>query len=145
MPAWVDAACDDFIRRMPPEIRLKAKLLPLIKRGKNPDIERIKRDESTKLQQAIPDGCISVLLDVGGKRMSTEKLADVLQNWLQSGQDIAIVIGGPDGVSDEFRQAAGIKLSLSELTFPHTLVRVMLCEQLYRAWSILAGHPYHRA
>ena len=145
MPAWVDAACDDFIRRLPPEIRLKPKLLPLIKRGKNPDIERIKRDESLKLQQAIPDGCISVLLDVGGKRVSTDKLADILEHWLQSGQDIAIVIGGPDGVSDEFRKAAGMKLSLSELTFPHTLVRVMLCEQLYRAWSILAGHPYHRA
>jgi len=145
MPTWVDEACDDFIRRMPPEIRLKLKCLPLIKRGKNPDIERIKRDESAKLQQAIPEGCISVLLDVGGKRVSTEKLADVLQNWLQSGQDIAIVIGGPDGVSDAFRQSVGMKLSLSELTFPHTLVRVMLCEQLYRAWSILAGHPYHRA
>jgi 23S rRNA (pseudouridine1915-N3)-methyltransferase len=145
MPAWVDEACDDFIRRMPPEIKLKPKLLPLIKRGKNPDIERIKRDESNKLKQAIPDGCISVLLDVGGKRMSTEKLADVLKIWLQSGQDIAIVIGGPDGVSDDFRQSAALKLSLSDLTFPHTLVRVMLCEQLYRAWSILAGHPYHRA
>lgn len=144
MPSWVDTACDDFIRRLPPEIKVQTKLLPLIKRGKNPDIERIKRDESIKLQQAIPAGCISVLLDVKGKSMSTEKLAEQLQRWQHSGQDVAIVIGGPDGVSDDFRQQANQLLSLSDLTFPHTLIRVMLCEQLYRAWSILANHPYHR-
>ncbi len=144
MPAWVEAACDDFIRRLPPEIKLQAKLLPLIKRGKNPDIERIKRDECLKLQQAIPTGSITVVLDVKGRAMSTEKLAEQLGRWQQSGQDVAIVIGGPDGVSDDFRQQADSLLSLSELTFPHTLIRVMLCEQLYRAWSILANHPYHR-
>lgn len=145
MPAWVDEACDDFIRRMPPEIKIQSKLLALIKRGKNPDIERIRRDESHSLLKAIPPSCIRVLLDVGGKRVSTEKLADSLSHWQQSGQDVAIIIGGPDGVSDELRQQAELRLSLSDLTFPHTLIRVMLCEQLYRAWSILAGHPYHRA
>ncbi len=144
MPAWVDAACDDFTRRMPPEITIVSKLLPLITRGKNPDIARIKRDESLKLQQAIPDGCIRVLLDVTSKRVTTEKFAHMLKQWMQSGQDVAIVIGGPDGVADEFRQQVDTRLSLSDLTFPHTLIRVMLCEQLYRAWSVLANHPYHR-
>lgn len=144
MPAWVESACDEFIRRMPPEIKIQTRSLPLINRGKNPDIKRIKRDESIKLQQAIPAGCDSVLLDVGGKRVTTEKLAVMLEQWMQSGRDIAIVIGGPDGISDDFRQQVGARLSLSDLTFPHTLVRVILCEQLYRAWSILANHPYHR-
>lgn len=144
MPAWVDDACADFIRRLPAEIKLQTKLLPLIKRGKNADLERIKRDECSKLQLAIPAGCIRVLLDVKGKRLSSEKFSELLGHWLQSGQDIAIVVGGPDGVSDDFRQQADTLLSLSDLTFPHTLIRVMLCEQLYRASSILANHPYHR-
>ena len=144
MPVWVDEACDDFIRRLPAEIKIHSKLLPLIKRGKNADLERIKRDESSKLQQAIPPGCISVLLDVKGKRYSSEKFAELVNHWLQSGQDIAIIVGGPDGVSENFRQQASVLMSLSDMTFPHTLIRVMLCEQLYRASSILANHPYHR-
>lgn len=144
MPAWVDEACADFIRRLPSEIKIHSKLLPLIKRGKNADLERIKREESDKLQQAVPAGCISVLLDVKGKRQSSEKFSELLKHWLQSGQDIAIIVGGPDGVTEDFRQQASVLLSLSDLTFPHTLIRVMLCEQLYRAASILANHPYHR-
>jgi len=145
MPAWVDQACDDFIRRLPVEIKVQSKLLPLVKRGKNADLARIKREECSKLQQAIPPGCISVLLDVKGKRLGSEKFSELLQHWLQSGQDVAIVVGGPDGVTEEFKQQASLLLSLSDMTFPHTLIRVMLCEQLYRAASILANHPYHRA
>lgn len=144
MPAWVDEACGDFLKRMPPELRLNQILIPTVKRGKNPDIQRIIRDESRNLLAAVPSGCQIVALDVLGKRVTTEKLASILENWMQQGQDIALIIGGPDGVSDELLQQAVLKISLSDLTFPHPLVRVIVVEQLYRAWSILNNHPYHR-
>lgn len=145
MPDWVDTASNDFVKRLPPEIKINAILLPLIKRGKNPDIPRIIRDESRKILAAVPKDSQLVLLDVLGKSISTMKLSVLLENWLQQGQDISIVIGGPDGVSDELLAKASLKLSLSALTFPHPLVRVILLEQIYRAWSILNNHPYHRA
>ena len=144
MPAWVDDACADFVKRLPPELKLNSVLVPLIKRGKNPDIQRIVRDESRKLQDAVPSGCLLVALDVKGKRITTEKFAGQLGDWMQQGRDIALVIGGPDGLSEELLQQAQLKLSLSDMTFPHPLVRVVIVEQLYRAWSILNNHPYHR-
>ncbi len=145
MPDWVDDASNDFVKRLPAEIKFNAILLPLIKRGKNPDIPRIIRDESRKILNAVPKGSQLVVLDVLGKAVSTMKLSGILENWLQQGQDITIVIGGPDGVSDELLASASLKLSLSALTFPHHLVRVILLEQIYRAWSIINNHPYHRA
>ena len=144
-PAWVAQACDDYLKRLPRELQLNTIEVPLLKRGKNPDIQRIVRDESRKVLDAIPAGCNLVALDVKGKRTTTEKLASALDNWMQQGQDIAIVIGGPDGFSDELLQQADQALSLSDMTFPHPLVRVIIVEQLYRAWSILNNHPYHRA
>jgi len=144
MPAWVDQACDDYSRRLPAEIRLNTILLPLIKRGKNADIRRIVRDESRKLLAVVPDNTVTVVLDVLGRPLTTIKLSQMLDNWIQQGQDIALIIGGPDGVSDELLSQVKLKISLSALTFPHTLIRVMLIEQLYRAWSILNNHPYHR-
>jgi 23S rRNA (pseudouridine1915-N3)-methyltransferase len=145
MPAWVDQACADFLKRLPRELQLNTIEVPLLKRGKNPDIQRIVRDESRKVLDAIPTGCSLVALDVKGNRISTEKLATTLDNWMQQGQDIAIVIGGPDGLSNELLQQADQAVSLSDMTFPHPLVRVIIVEQLYRAWSILNNHPYHRA
>jgi len=145
MPAWVAQACDDYLKRLPRELQLNTIEVPLLKRGKNPDIQRIVRDESRKVLDAIPAACSLVALDVKGKRTTTEKLASALDNWMQQGQDIAIVIGGPDGFSDELLQQADQALSLSDMTFPHPLVRVIIVEQLYRAWSILNNHPYHRA
>ena len=144
MPAWVEQACEDYNRRLPPELRIHSVLLPLLKRGKNPDIKRIVRDESRKLLAAVPADSRLIVLDVLGKRLSTPGLSRQLENWMQNGQDISIVIGGPDGVSEELLAQAQQKISLSELTFPHTLIRVMLVEQLYRAWTILNNHPYHR-
>ena len=145
MPVWVEEASLDFIKRMPAEIKINSILLPLIKRGKNPDIPRIVRDESRKILSAIPKGSTLVVLDVLGQSVTTMKLSSLLESWLQHGQDISIVIGGPDGVSDELLSASSLKISLSALTFPHTLARVILLEQIYRAWSILNNHPYHRA
>lgn len=145
MPAWVDQACDEYLRRLPHELQLNTVEVPLIKRGKNPDIQRIIRDESEKVLASVPAGCRLVALDVTGNKVSTEKLALTLGNWMQQGQDIAIVIGGPDGLSADLLQRADQTLSLSDMTFPHPLVRIIMIEQLYRAWSILANHPYHRA
>jgi 23S rRNA (pseudouridine1915-N3)-methyltransferase len=145
MPDWVETACADFIRRMPPEIGISLNTLPLIRRGKNPDIRRIVRDEGRKLLAALPVGAQLIALDVKGRRLSSEKLAGMMRDWLDTGTDIAFVIGGPDGLSEELLQRAERTVSLSDLTFPHALVRVMLVEQLYRAWSILNNHPYHRA
>lgn len=145
MPAWVGEACKDYIKRMPPELKVKLVRVPLIKRGKNPDIRRIVRDESLSLMGAVPSGCRLVVLDVLGKRVTTEKLSVIVDGWMRNGQDIALIIGGPDGVSNELLQTADLRLSMSDLTFPHSLVRVMIVEQLYRACSILNNHPYHRA
>ena len=145
MPAWVNQACDDYSKRLPREIRLKITEVPLIKRGKNPDLKRISRDESRKIMAAVPPGSTLVALDVKGKRISTEKLAATLDQWMQFGSDIAIVIGGPDGLSHELLGQAEVTLSLSDMTFPHPLARVIVVEQLYRAWSIINHHPYHRA
>ena len=138
-------AVDDFIKRFPPELKINLIQIPLIKRGKNPDIKRIMRDEGVKILSAIPAKNIQVALDVKGKKVSTEALSQLLKQWIEQSQDVAIVIGGPDGLSDDVLKEATLKLSLSDLTFPHTLVKVMLVEQLYRAWSILKNHPYHRA
>lgn len=143
MPDWVETASQDFIKRLPAEIKIDNKLLPLIKRGKNPDIARIVRDESRKLLAAVPDNNHIMVLDVRGKQVTTEGLSTMLEDWMQQGQDVAIIIGGPDGVSDEVLQA-GQRLSFSSLTFPHPLVKVILLEQIYRAWSIISNHPYHR-
>ncbi len=145
MPAWVVQACDDYQKRLPRELRISTVEVPLIKRGKNADIQRIVRDESRKVLDSVPAGCGLIALDVRGKKMTTEGLAASLKNWMQQGQNIAIVIGGPDGLSDELLQQADRTLSLSGMTFPHPLVRIIIIEQLYRAWSILNNHPYHRA
>ncbi len=145
MPEWVDIASNDFIKRLPAEIKINPILLPLIKRGKNPDIPRIIRDESRKLLIAVPKDSLLVVLDVLGKPVTTMNFSSMLDTWMQQGQDISIVIGGPDGVSNELLSQARQKISLSTLTFPHPLVRVILLEQIYRAWSILNNHPYHRA
>ena len=145
VPGWVEVAVDDFIKRFPPELKLNLIQIPLIKRGKNPDIKRIIRDEGQKILAAVPANSCLVALDVVGKKINTETLSQTLSNWIDQGQEVSLVIGGPDGLAEDVLKSASLKLSLSDLTFPHTLVKVMLIEQLYRAWSILKNHPYHRA
>jgi 23S rRNA (pseudouridine1915-N3)-methyltransferase len=145
MPVWVEKACNEYIKRLPRELQFDAIEVPIIRRGKNPDIQRIVRDESRKAMASVPPDCFTIALDVTGKKISTEALAQNLDNWMQQGQDIAIVIGGPDGLSDELLKQVDRSLSLSDMTFPHPLVRIIIIEQLYRAWSIISNHPYHRA
>lgn len=145
MPVWVEQACMEYIKRLPRELQFDTIEVPIIRRGKNPDIQRIVRDESRKVMASVPAGCYTIALDVAGKKISTEALAQNLDSWMQQAQDIAIVIGGPDGLSEELLQQVDRTLSLSDMTFPHPLVRIIIIEQLYRAWSIISNHPYHRA
>ena len=145
MPVWVEQACREYIKRLPRELQFDTIEVPIIRRGKNPDIERIVRDESRKVMASIPAGSFIIALDVAGKMISTEALAQNLDGWMQQAQDIAILIGGPDGLSEELLQQVDRSLSLSDMTFPHPLVRIIIIEQLYRAWTVIRGHPYHRA
>jgi len=145
MPAWVEQGYQEYAQRMPAEVQLVLREINPGKRGKNADISRIMLEEGQRIQMAIPKNTHIVALDVKGKAWSTEQLAESLGQWMQSGQDVALLVGGPDGLSQACRDQADEYWSLSSLTFPHPLVRVILAEQLYRAWSVLRNHPYHRA
>ena len=145
MPAWVEQGYNEYAHRMSAETRLELKEIAPGKRGKNADIKRIVQDEGQRIQAAIPKNNRIVVLDVKGKAWSTEQLAERLDSWMQSGQDVCLLVGGPEGLSTDARNLGDEYWSLSALTFPHPLVRVILAEQLYRAWSVLRNHPYHRA
>ena len=145
MPAWVTQAYTDYAQRMPASCHLQLKEISAEKRTKNSNIKAIKEKEAAKLKQEIPKGSRVVALDVTGQSWSTEKLATRLEDWMMGGQDIALLVGGPDGLTHELLSLADEKWSLSQLTFPHPLVRVIVAEQLYRAYSITQNHQYHRA
>ncbi len=144
MPDWVYTAFDDYARRMPPHCALLIREIPAEKRGKRADLQRIRDVEGEHLLASIPTGSKVIALDVDGKAWSTEQLAKQLEQWMASGQDIALLVGGPEGLSPASLQRAEQRWSLSPLTFPHPLVRVIVAEQLFRAWSIVSKHPYHR-
>ena len=145
MPDWVTQAYNEYAHRLPAKCTLHLKEIPAEKRSKNSNINAIMQKEADKLKAAIPNNCRVVALDVKGQSWSTEKLAIRLQDWMMGGQDIALLVGGPDGLTDELLALAQEKWSLSKLTFPHPLVRVILAEQIYRAFTITENHPYHRA
>jgi 23S rRNA (pseudouridine1915-N3)-methyltransferase len=145
MPDWVEAGWCDYARRLPPQCALRLVEIEPGHRGKGASIEAARREEGERLLAAIPKGAQVVALDVTGTTWSTEQLAAELGRWLAEGRDLALLVGGPDGLADACLARAERRWSLSPLTFPHALVRVILAEQLYRAWSLLKGHPYHRA
>lgn len=149
MPAWVSAGFDDYVRRMPREmpiqlieIKPQARGTPAASSGLT---LRALKAEGERLRAAIPIDAIPVALDASGKPLSTAELARQLEGWRRQGCDVAFLIGGADGLDDEIKRSAHLMLSLSAMTFPHQLVRVILAEQLYRAASLLHNHPYHRA
>ncbi len=144
MPRWVEEGYGEYAKRMPAECSLRLHEIPAGKRGKGADIARLTRIEGEKMAAAIPKGAWVVALEVTGKPWSTEQLSARLDSWLSGGHDIALLVGGPEGIEPALSARADEKWSLSPLTLPHPLVRVLLSEQLYRAWSILKGHPYHR-
>jgi len=145
MPDWVTKGYAEYAGRLTGKVQLQLREIPAEKRTKNSDVKTLCKKESMKLLAAIPKGCRVVALDVLGQSWSTEKLASQMENWMMSGQDIALLVGGPEGMTRECVERADQVWSLSALTFPHPLVRVLLSEQLYRAWSITENHPYHRA
>ena len=145
MPNWVTEAWNEYTRRMPPGLALTLREINLEKRGKNADTRRLAAAESRALFEAMPARARVVALDVRGQAWSTEKLAVQLEQWMQEGRDVGFMIGGPDGIDEETLQKADDRWSLGPLTLPHPLVRVVLAEQLYRAWTITRNHPYHRA
>ena len=144
MPEWVDKGFVEYARRFPPDMRLHLTEIPSGKRGKNADIKRILDKEGELTLQSIPRGNRIVTLEVEGKMWDTPKLAQHMQSWQMDGRDISILIGGPEGLAPSCLQASEQAWSLSALTLPHPLVRVILAESLYRAWSLNNNHPYHR-
>ncbi len=145
MPDWVSTGYNEYARRMPPELPLDLVEIPMAHRGKNPDIPRLMQRESDAILASVNPRDRVIALEVGGRPWSTEALASKLEGWQLEGQDVCFLVGGPDGLAPACRQRADQQWSLSPLTLPHPLVRVVLAEQLYRAWSITRNHPYHRA
>jgi len=144
MPAWVTAGFEDYAERLPRELKLELVELPLAVRGKNADLERAKNAEGEKLLERSRDSH-RVMLDERGAAWTSPDLATRLKAWMQNGRDVSLLVGGPDGHSADVQKSADERWSLSKLTLPHALVRVLIAEQLYRAWSLTANHPYHRA
>jgi 23S rRNA (pseudouridine1915-N3)-methyltransferase len=142
VPDWAQTAWDDYAKRFPPEIRVELKAVKTEPRGSK-TLETLYAAERARIEAAIPKGARTVALDERGEALNTPALARRLSLWQEQG-DVALLIGGPDGLDPALRQAAHERIRLSDLTLPHAFARVLLIEQLYRAWSINAKHPYHR-
>jgi 23S rRNA (pseudouridine1915-N3)-methyltransferase len=143
-PAWADAAWDDYARRFPPECRLVLKALKAEPRSAGRTPAQCKVAEAQRLEQAVPRGARRVVLDERGTRLTTVQLAERLRFWMGDGRDVVLLVGGPDGLDEPLKATADETLRLSDLTLPHAMARVLLAEALYRAWSLMTGHPYHR-
>jgi 23S rRNA (pseudouridine1915-N3)-methyltransferase len=143
-PAWVDQAVADYLGRFPADFAVTLKEVKPEPRTGTP-VERLMAAEAVRLNAAIPKGDLVIALDEHGREWTTTQLADALRGWRDSAESVSFAIGGADGLDPAFKRNARLLLRLSSLTLPHALARVLLVEQLYRAWSILANHPYHRA
>ena len=144
MPSWVTEGYEEYTKRMPADYRVNLIEIASEKRTKNSDITKLIHIEESKVSNSIPKGAYCIALDRIGKAHDTKTLAKKLQTWHDNQQTICFLIGGPEGFSDHFLKNADEIGSLSAMTFPHPLVRIILAEQLYRAWSITVNHPYHR-
>ena len=148
MPTWAQTAFDDYAKRFPPELPLICKTVKTEPRTGGKTTQQLMQAEAERMTAAIDSSCGKgrrvVALDERGTSLTTKALADKLHGWQQQGDDVALLIGGPDGLLPELRASAHERIRLSDLTLPHALARVLLVEQLYRAWSVHAGHPYHR-
>jgi 23S rRNA (pseudouridine1915-N3)-methyltransferase len=142
-PAWADSAYADFAKRFPPEMRLELKAVKAEARGSK-TAEQLMAAEATRLEAGIPKSARRVVLDERGARLTTLQLAERLKAWMNDGRDVALLVGGPDGLDATLKASAEETLRLSDLTLPHAFVRVLLAEALYRAWTVMVNHPYHR-
>lgn len=145
MPQWVETAWEDYAKRMPADCAIELKEVKPEPRTSGKTAAQMMQAEAKRIETAIPSNALRIVLDEHGKDVTTVQLAQHLEKWKLSGQDVAIIIGGPDGLDASIKNSGDTKLRLSSLTLPHPMVRVLLVEQLYRAWSITVNHPYHRA
>lgn len=144
MPAWVDEGYREYSRRLGSDLKLDLIEIPLNRRGKGADISRLQEKEAGQMLTAAGQGDLIVTMEITGKSWSTEKLADNMGEWMHSGRNVSLMVGGPEGLHPGVMARADLRWSLSPLTLPHPLVRVVVAEQVYRAWSILKNHPYHK-
>lgn len=144
MPAWIETGFTEYAKRMPPDCRLVLKEIRPVDRSGSRSADTVMAMEKSRIEAAIPKGSRVVALDEHGRDLTTMQLAKNLTEWQQGGTDVTFVIGGADGLDAQFKQQADLLLRISSLTLPHGMVRVILAEQLYRAWSITQNHPYHR-
>lgn len=144
MPAWIEDGFGEYVKRMPPECRIHLKEIKPVERSGSKTAETVMALERTKIEAAIPKGARIIALDERGKDLTTVQLSRFLTQWQQDGRDVTFVIGGADGLDAGFKASADMLVRISSLTLPHGMVRVLLAEQLYRAWSITQNHPYHR-
>jgi 23S rRNA (pseudouridine1915-N3)-methyltransferase len=144
-PSWVDEAYRRYAERLPREWQFRLDTVATVRRSKNNKSQQARESEGEKILGKLGADEHVVLLDERGKQLKSNALAATLADWQAGGRDLCFIIGGPDGVSDACRQRANFTWSLSELTLPHGLARVLVVESLYRAWSLRAGHPYHRS
>lgn len=144
MPAWITEGYQDFSKRLKQEITLQLIEVDAAQRQKNGNVDKYKSLEAERILQAMPQNSYCIVLDEHGKQFSSQQLSDKMQDYLHMGRDICLIIGGADGLSQSLLQQAEERWSLSKLTLPHAQVRVLIAEQLYRAWSLMHGHPYHR-
>lgn len=145
MPDWVETGVEEYRKRLPREFELQVQEVPLAQRGKASDGAQLKQKEGEALLKLVGKGDYVVALDVRGKSLSTEALAESVGGIRDGGRHLCLLVGGPDGLSEECLTRSDARWSLSALTFPHPIVRIILAEQLYRVWTLLQGHPYHRA
>jgi 23S rRNA (pseudouridine1915-N3)-methyltransferase len=143
LPAWANAAFDEYAKRFPPELRLELKAVKAEPRDSRPAAQ-LMAAEAKRIEAALPRGIRRVAFDERGSRVTTHALADRLVAWQGEGRDVALVVGGPDGLDAMLKSSCDESLRLSDLTLPHAFVRVLAAEALYRAWSLTANHPYHR-
>jgi len=144
MPQWVDQGFAEYQKRIRGRMALNLVQLPAIKRGKNVDIDRVIAEEDRRLLAAVPPRCVTIALDRKGMRLSTIKMSEKMNDWLQQGDQVALLVGGPEGLSQSLVGQCDSCWSLSAMTFAHPVVRVVLAEQVYRCFTILEGLPYHR-
>ncbi|MGX5914481.1 23S rRNA (pseudouridine(1915)-N(3))-methyltransferase RlmH [Aliidiomarina sp. Khilg15.8] len=144
MPAWVSTGYEEYARRLPPDMPLQLQEITPGKRAKKANITRITEHEGEQMLQAVNKGSRIVTLEVDGKPWDTSKLAQRMRHWQQDGRDVTFLVGGPEGLSPACQQASDEKWSLSPLTLPHPMVRIIIAEALFRAWSLNNNHPYHR-